>query len=256
MVAMDTVTVAPTESARAAADGRQGPRTANGGAKKPQHARGDAVIHFGRAEDHYAGWPTPTCVIADGPYGVDGFPGDERSPATLAEWYEPHVKAWSEHATPGTTLWFWNTEIGWATVHPLLQAHGWEYRCCNIWDKGLGHIAGNANTRTLRKFPVVTEVCTTGPNGQRDPLTSKDGYHDVRPDDYVDAYAGKDYGPNTLAGVAGNPDLQDGDALEVATRAFQILFDSLDGKELLGDMAIDDPALLDFTLGLLFAWDP
>ena len=159
MVAMDTVTVAPTESARAAADGRQSPRTANGGAKKPQHARGDAVIHFGRAEDHYAGWPTPTCVIADGPYGVDGFPGDERTPATLAEWYEPHVKAWSEHATPGTTLWFWNTEIGWATVHPLLQAHDWEYRCCNTWDKGLGHIAGNANTRTLRKFPVVTEVC-------------------------------------------------------------------------------------------------
>ncbi|MHB8205418.1 MAG: DNA methyltransferase, partial [Desulfomonilaceae bacterium] len=29
----------------------------------------------------------------------------------------------------------------------------------NIWDKGLGHIAGNANSQTLRKFPVVTEVC-------------------------------------------------------------------------------------------------
>ena len=87
------------------------------------------------------------------------FPGDQRTPATLAEWYEPHVKAWSARATPCTTLWFWNTEIGWATVHPLLLAHGWEYRCCNIWDKGLGHIAGNANTRTLRKFPVVTEVC-------------------------------------------------------------------------------------------------
>ena len=28
-----------------------------------------------------------------------------------------------------------------------------------MWDKGLGHIAGNANSRTLRKFPVVTEVC-------------------------------------------------------------------------------------------------
>ena len=90
---------------------------------------------------------------------MDGFPGDERTPASLAEWYEPHVKAWSEHGTPCTTLWFWNTEVGWATVHPLLLAHGWEYRCCNIWDKGLGHIAGNANTRTLRKFPVVTEVC-------------------------------------------------------------------------------------------------
>ena len=124
-----------------------------------QHANGDAVICFGRAEDHYAEWPAPICIIADGPYGVDGFPGDQPTPATLAEWYEPHVAAWSTRSTPSTTLWFWNTEAGWATVHPLLAAHGWEYRCCNIWDKGLGHIAGNANTRTLRKFPVVTEVC-------------------------------------------------------------------------------------------------
>ncbi len=135
---------------------------ANGAAQSGvprQYVRGRAAIHFGRAEAHYHAWPTPTCVIADGPYGVDGFPGDRRTPDALAEWYEPHVKTWSEHGTPGTTLWFWNTEVGWATVHPLLQAHGWEYRCCNIWDKGLGHIAGNANTRTLRKFPVVTEVC-------------------------------------------------------------------------------------------------
>ena len=136
-------------------------RRAANGARQPAspHACGDAIVYFGRAEDHYAEWPAPTCIIADGPYGVDGFPGDQRSPATLAEWYEPHVQAWSERSTPSTTLWFWNTEVGWATVHPLLQAHGWEYRCCNIWDKGLGHIAGNANTRTLRKFPVVTEVC-------------------------------------------------------------------------------------------------
>ena len=157
MVAMDTATVEPSKP-----KGTVGVRNTalpTDGDIPPQYVRGDASIHFGHAEDHYADWPTPTCIIADGPYGVDGFPGDERTPASLAEWYEPHVKAWSEHGTPCTTLWFWNTEVGWATVHPLLLAHGWEYRCCNIWDKGLGHIAGNANTRTLRKFPVVTEVC-------------------------------------------------------------------------------------------------
>jgi site-specific DNA-methyltransferase (adenine-specific) len=44
-------------------------------------------------------------------------------------------------------------------VHPVLLAHGWEYRCCNIWGKDPGHIAGNVNTQTLRKFPIVTEVC-------------------------------------------------------------------------------------------------
>jgi site-specific DNA-methyltransferase (adenine-specific) len=58
-----------------------------------------------------------------------------------------------------TTLWFWNTEIGWATVHPLLAEAGWEYRNCHVWNKGIGHIAGNCNSQTIRKFPVVTEVC-------------------------------------------------------------------------------------------------
>lgn len=62
--------------------------------------------------------------------------------------YEAHVRAWSERATPQTTLWFWNTEIGWATVHPLLVKYGWEYRNCHIWAKCLQHVAGNANTKT------------------------------------------------------------------------------------------------------------
>ena len=121
--------------------------------------RGTASLHFGLAEDFYTEWPAPTCLISDGPYGVDGFPGDRRTAESLAEWYEPHVRAWSARSTPATTLWFWNTEIGWANVHPVLAEYGWEYRCCNIWDKGIGHIAGNANTQTLRKFPIVTEVC-------------------------------------------------------------------------------------------------
>jgi hypothetical protein len=129
----------------------------------PRHGdvfrREDVALHFNRAEDLYADWPTPTCIISDGPYGVSGFPGDERKAESLEQWYEPHVKAWSQYSSPQTTLWFWNTEIGWATVHPLLLANGWDYRCCNIWDKGMSHVAGNANTQTLRKFPVVTEVC-------------------------------------------------------------------------------------------------
>lgn len=124
-----------------------------------EYARGGASIYFDRAEVLYAKWPGPTCIVSDGPYGIGGFPGDQNSAATLAEWYEPHIKAWALYSTPQTTLWFWNTEVGWASVHPVLVANGWEYRCCSIWDKGLGHIAGNANTQTLRKFPVVTEVC-------------------------------------------------------------------------------------------------
>ncbi|MDA8219606.1 MAG: DNA methyltransferase [Dehalococcoidales bacterium] len=122
-------------------------------------SRGLVSIHFDHAERLYADWPTPTCIISDGPYGVSGFPGDNHKAESLAGWYEPHIRAWSDRSTPQTTLWFWNTELGWATVHPVLVANGWEYRCCNIWDKGLGHVAGNANSKTLRKFPVVTEVC-------------------------------------------------------------------------------------------------
>lgn len=121
--------------------------------------RGNASLYFDRAENLYRRWPTPICIVVDGPYGVGGFPGDPPTPDKLAEWYAPHIAAWSRHATPQTTLWFWNTEIGWATVHPVLVAHGWEYRSCHVWDKGKGHIAGNANSLTLRKFPVVTEVC-------------------------------------------------------------------------------------------------
>lgn len=121
--------------------------------------RGQVSIYSDRAENLCADWRTPTCIVSDGPYGVSGFPGDHHDAESLHEWYEPHIKAWSERSTPETTLWFWNTEAGWANVHPVLVAQGWEYRCCNIWDKGLGHVAGNANTQTLRKFPVVTEVC-------------------------------------------------------------------------------------------------
>lgn len=124
-----------------------------------QYTRDQVSIHFEHAQNVYADWPTPTCIISDGPYGVNGFPGDNHRAESLDEWYGPHIKAWSKYSTPETTLWFWNTEVGWATVHPLLVSNGWEYRCCNIWDKGLGHVAGNANTQTLRKFPVVTEVC-------------------------------------------------------------------------------------------------
>lgn len=107
----------------------------------------------------YADWQTPIVIISDGAYGIKGFPGDPPTTDDLAAWYQPHIEAWSHYATPQTTLWFWNTELGWATIHPLLLAHGWQYRACHIWDKGIGHVAGNSNTQSLRKLPIVTEVC-------------------------------------------------------------------------------------------------
>jgi DNA modification methylase len=120
---------------------------------------GLAQIHHGDSLDFYAKWPTPTCIVSDGAYGVLGFEGDTSDHIQMPEWYEPHVAQWSKFATPQTTLWFWNSEIGWASVHPILEKYGWRYQNANIWNKGLAHLAGNVNTGKIRRFPVVSEVC-------------------------------------------------------------------------------------------------
>jgi DNA modification methylase len=116
-------------------------------------------LHHGDALALYAEWPAPACIVSDGAYGVLGFDGDSPGHADVPAWYEPHVAAWTRAATPRTTLWFWSSEIGWAAAHPVLERHGWRYVACNVWNKGVGHVAGNVNTQTIRRFPVVTEVC-------------------------------------------------------------------------------------------------
>jgi len=120
---------------------------------------GSASVELADATTCYAEWPAPTVIVCDGPYGVAGFPGDPPTPAPLAEWYAPHAAAWARHSLPETTLWFWGTELSWATVHPVLQLHGWDYRSAHVWDKGVAHVAGNVNGNTIRRLPVVTEVC-------------------------------------------------------------------------------------------------
>jgi hypothetical protein len=116
-------------------------------------------IYHGDALDVYESWPTPTTIISDGAYGVGGFPGDPRTPDSIGDWYRDHIEAWSSCVSPATTLWFWNTEIGWANVHPVLEANGWEYVQAIHWDKGIAHIAGNVNGGTIRRFPIVNEIC-------------------------------------------------------------------------------------------------
>ncbi|TBF76012.1 site-specific DNA-methyltransferase [Rhizobium leguminosarum] len=115
--------------------------------------------NFGDSLVCYNTWDSPTCIVSDGAYGVLGFEGDTSDHTGMPEWYEPHIMAWAKRASAQTTLWFWNSEIGWATVHPVLEKYGWRYINANVWDKGIGHIAGNVNTKKIRRFPVVTEVC-------------------------------------------------------------------------------------------------
>lgn len=92
-------------------------------------------VFRGDALDAYALWPAPSIIISDGAYGVGGFPGDPRTADGLVDWYEPHVESWAKHARLSSTLWFWNTELGWATVHPLLVSHGWGYIQTVVWDE-------------------------------------------------------------------------------------------------------------------------
>lgn len=116
-------------------------------------------LFVGDVRSAYERWPTPSTIISDGAYGVRGFHGDTVDSTDLVDWYREHIEAWTRAATPGTTLWFWGTEVGWATVHAELDRQGWDYVQTIIWDKGLSHIAGNVNGKTIRQFPVVTEVC-------------------------------------------------------------------------------------------------
>lgn len=125
---------------------------------RPFH-RDQSVIYYGDSLSLYKHWEAPTIIISDGPYGLGSYEGDPPTPDHLSDFYAPHLKVWSRYALPSTTLWFWNSELGWANVHRDIIEAGWEFRNCHIWDKGIGHIAGNSNSKTLRKFPVTTEVC-------------------------------------------------------------------------------------------------
>jgi hypothetical protein len=119
---------------------------------------GISLFH-GDSLNFYSQWPSPSTIVSDGAYGILGFEGDTSDHLGMAEWYQPHIEGWSAKATGRTTLWFWNSEIGWATVHPVLEKNGWRYINANVWSKGLAHIAGNVNTAKIRRFPVVTEMC-------------------------------------------------------------------------------------------------
>lgn len=119
----------------------------------------DIVIEYGDSLRLCDRWDAPTVIVADGPYGLGSYPGDPETPEGLADFYRPFLKKWYELAVPSATLWFWNSEQGWANCHRVIEECGWEFRNCHIWDKGMSHVAGNCNTKTIRKYPVVTEVC-------------------------------------------------------------------------------------------------
>jgi hypothetical protein len=116
-------------------------------------------LNCGNSLNLYSKWKSPNTIISDGGYGILGFAGDVSNGNALIDWYEPHIAAWSKSITKAATLWFWNSEHGWASVHNTLESYGWKYVSCNTWNKGKAHIAGNVNTKKVGHFPKVTEVC-------------------------------------------------------------------------------------------------
>ncbi|MFQ5652929.1 MAG: hypothetical protein ACE5IY_23625 [bacterium] len=112
-----------------------------------EYERGGVTITKGDSLNLYQKWEGPTAIISDGPYGLGSFQGDPPTPFELDSLYEQHIIQWSRFSTPLTTLWFWNSEIGWATVHPVLQKHGWEIGC-------MDHYIKNAKQETLCGVPA------------------------------------------------------------------------------------------------------
>lgn len=114
----------------------------------------EAFIHHGDALDAYADWSRADLIISDGGYGRSGFDGSSATAKKLLDWYRPHVRAWSAGAERGASLWFWNTEIGWATIHPLLVENGWEHVQTVTWHKR----ASQADSGTSRMLTSASEV--------------------------------------------------------------------------------------------------
>lgn len=135
------------------------PASASGAGNTALCPRGDARVDFGDSLSLCEKWSCPTVIVSDGPYGLNSYPGDPETPEGLADFYRAFLLKWHERALPSATLWFWNSEQGWANCHREIEACGWEFRNCHVWDKGISHVAGNCNTQTIRKYPVVTEVC-------------------------------------------------------------------------------------------------
>ncbi|MBO0878989.1 MAG: site-specific DNA-methyltransferase, partial [Mycobacterium sp.] len=130
------------------------------------------TLHRGDARDAYPDWPAPAAIISDGAYPDWRTPaaiisdgryeirdgetaGGTTDQADLICWYRDHIMAWTAAACRGTTLWIWNTELGWALLHPELDGQGWEFVQMIVWDKGIsGEVPWDGAV-----FPVVTEVC-------------------------------------------------------------------------------------------------
>ena len=128
---------------------------------RPQDVRGDRyTLHRGNVLDAYPDRRPRPDSQRWGLWRARDSEGDTVSADGLVDWYAPHVAQWSKRAKPSTSLWFWNTPVGWATVHPLLEAGGREY--VQRWSLGTRGAVAYRRQRERQHHstipPVVTEV--------------------------------------------------------------------------------------------------
>ncbi len=64
----------------------------------PAISIGSVQLEMGDVLSRYATWQPPTVIISDGAYGLGLFPGEPLTPTELANWYAPHVAAWSRYS--------------------------------------------------------------------------------------------------------------------------------------------------------------
>jgi DNA modification methylase len=97
-------------------------------------------------------------AILDGPYGMSKADWD-RVPrgGTLGDLYAGHLDDVGRVCGASASLYLWNTSAGWAELHPLVLARGWEFAGLIVWYK-LGAHPARLGAASSSKWPDVIEV--------------------------------------------------------------------------------------------------
>lgn len=102
-----------------------------------------------------------SCAILDGPYGM-GKADWDRIPrgGSLVDLYRDHIADVGRVCAPSASLYLWNTEVGWAELHPAILAAGWTFVSLIVWVKAdsprIGDMFGYDH---LRGWVSTVEYC-------------------------------------------------------------------------------------------------
>lgn len=102
-----------------------------------------------------------SCAILDGPYGMGKAEWD-RVPrgGSLVDLYRDHIADVGRVCAPSASLYLWNTEQGWAQLHPAVLAAGWTFVSLIVWVKAdsprIGDMFGYDH---LRGWVSTVEYC-------------------------------------------------------------------------------------------------